>query len=452
MSSKLHRFCRALKRSSADFNANLIHHGQFHEFESLTSELSTTDRRHHSDTRLDLNPTTTYLDEPSATHITEAVHNFLDKPVNPHSDRGSSLPPQEPLTQTQVTFPFDSEPDNSYFEPDSSDSEIAFKKLAVRELNTLIEDLRSLSQCADPNSPTCFESALDVEDQYIDDTIADHSRMAEGFDGYEQPNNRDQTRHKVVNSFGTHTNTSRNVLDDADTQPTSDTPAALAQTIAELSQISANQRHFKDGLDKLSDNQHRLQAENAQTVDLVTGLQKEVAAVQRQIKEEISTAKQYTHSLFNNLKLEFNPRMDQLTEWQAQLELQMQQDLVPPPPPSTNPFASTPQSSNPPQMNAVPVPSHINTPTSHPVGDNHRPPHNLHGENWLSGIAGEAPPPGIRTDHSVSSHVNEETLQLAAMGPNILMASITQAQLASTKLQVASKITTFDGNRSNYRT
>ena len=42
------------------------------------------------------------------------------------------------------------------------------------------------------------------------------------------------------------------------------------------------------------------------------------------------------------------------------------------------------------------------------------------------------------------------TLQLAAMGPNILMASITQAQLASTKLQVASKITPFDGNRSNY--
>ena len=36
------------------------------------------------------------------------------------------------------------------------------------------------------------------------------------------------------------------------------------------------------------------------------------------------------------------------------------------------------------------------------------------------------------------------------MGPNILMASITQAQLASTKLQVASKITTFDGNWSNY--
>ena len=111
---------------------------------------------------------------------------------------------------------------------------------------------------SDPNSPTCFESALDVEDQYIDDTIADHSRMAEGFDGYEQPNNRDQTRHKVVNSFGTHTNTSRNVLDDADTQPTSDTPAALAQIIAELSQISANQRCFKDGLDKLNDNQHRL--------------------------------------------------------------------------------------------------------------------------------------------------------------------------------------------------
>ena len=71
----------------------------------------------------------------------EAVHNFFDKPINPHSDRGSSLPPQEPLTQTHMTFPFDIEPDNTYFEPDSSDPEIAFKKLAVRELNTLIEDL-----------------------------------------------------------------------------------------------------------------------------------------------------------------------------------------------------------------------------------------------------------------------------------------------------------------------
>ena len=179
---------------------------------------------------------------------------------------------QEPLTQTHVTFPFDIKPDNTYFEPDSSDPEIAFKKSAVRELDTLIEDLRSLSQCADPNSPTRFESALDVEDQYIDNTIADHSRMAEGFDSYEQPNNHDQTRHKVVSSFGTHTNTSRNILDDADTQPTSDTPAALAQIIAELSQISANQKCFKNGLDKLNDNQHRLQAENAQTVNLVTGL------------------------------------------------------------------------------------------------------------------------------------------------------------------------------------
>ena len=224
----------------------------------------------------------------------------------------------------------------------------------------------------------------------------------------------------------------------------------MAQIIAELSQISANQKHFKDGLDKLNDNQHHLQTENVQTVDLVTGLRKEVVAVQRQIREEPSTVKQYTHSLFNNLRLELNPRINQLTEQQAQLELQMQQHLVPPPPPSTNPFASTPQSSSPPQMNAAPMPSHINTPTSHPMGDNHRPPHNLHGENWLSDIVGEVPPPGIRTDHNVSSHVNEETLQLAATGPNILVASITQAQLASTKLQVAGKITPFDGNRSNY--
>ena len=97
-----------------------------------------------------------------------------------------------------------------------------------------------------------------MEDQYIDDTIAGHSRMAEGFDSYEEPNNHDQTRHKVVNSFGTHTNTSRNILNDADTKPTSDTSAALAQIIAELLQISANQKHFKDGLNKLNDNQHHL--------------------------------------------------------------------------------------------------------------------------------------------------------------------------------------------------
>ena len=157
-----------------------------------------------------------------------------------------------------MTFPFDIEPDNTYFEPDSSDPEIAFKKLAVRELDTLIEDLQSLSRSADPNSPIHFESALDVEDQYINDTIADHSRMAEGFDGYEQPNIHDQTRHKVVNNFGSHTNTSHNILDDANTQPTSDTPAALAQIFAELLQISANQKCFKDGLDKLNDKQHRL--------------------------------------------------------------------------------------------------------------------------------------------------------------------------------------------------
>ena len=95
--------------------------------------------------------------------------------------------------------------------------------------------------------------------------------MAEGFDGYEQPNNHNQTRCKVGNTFGTHTNTSHNVLDDADTQLPSDTPATLSQIIAELAQISANQQQFKDDLDKLSDNQHPLQTKNTQTVDLVSG-------------------------------------------------------------------------------------------------------------------------------------------------------------------------------------
>ena len=97
-----------------------------------------------------------------------------------------------------------------------------------------------------------------MEDQYIDDTIADHSRMAEGFEGYNQHKNCDKTRCKVVNSFGTHTNISCNILDDADTQQPSDTPASLSQIIAELAQISANQRRFKDALDKLNDNQHCL--------------------------------------------------------------------------------------------------------------------------------------------------------------------------------------------------
>ena len=103
--------------------------------------LSSTDKCRHSDTHLDLNPTATYLDETSTIHITEAVHNFLDKTINPHSGRGSSLPPQEPLTQTHVTFPFDIEPNNTYFEPDSSNPEIAFKKSAVGQLDTLIEDI-----------------------------------------------------------------------------------------------------------------------------------------------------------------------------------------------------------------------------------------------------------------------------------------------------------------------
>ena len=97
-----------------------------------------------------------------------------------------------------------------------------------------------------------------MEDQYISDATADHSRMAEGFDGYEQPKNHDQTRFKIVHSFGTHTNTSHNILDDADTQTPSDIPAALSQIIAELAQISANQRQFKGGLNKLNDNQHLL--------------------------------------------------------------------------------------------------------------------------------------------------------------------------------------------------
>ena len=90
------------------------------------------------------------------------------------------------------------------------------------------------------------------------------------------------------------------------------------------------------------------------------------------------------------------------------------------------------------------MPSDIPTPTSRNMMDGHRPNPIRHGENLFATFKADAPQ-HHKPDNNMRSHINEETLQLAAMGPNILMASISQAQLASMKLQVATKITKFDG-------
>ena len=98
--------------------------------------------------------------------------------------------------------------------------------------------------------------------------------MADAFDGYEQPNTGDYPSSHLLNSFGTHANTSWDVLDGASHHHQSaDTSAAvLSQIIVELSQISANQSHFKEGLEKLNDNQQQLHNQNILTADLVAGL------------------------------------------------------------------------------------------------------------------------------------------------------------------------------------
>ena len=199
----------------------------------------------------------------------------------------------------------------------------------------------------------------------------------------------------------------------------------------------------------MNDNQQQLHNQNIVTDDLVTGLQQDVTQVKTHIKQEVGAAKQYTHSLFNNLKLELNPQINQIAEQQSKLELQFHQDHNLPTP---DPFASTPHQSKSQQLiNTDFMPLNIATPASHKASGNGRPSYNLHNENWLPDFVGGSPQPMPNVDYNVSSHVNEETLQLATMGPNILMASITQAQLANTKIQIASKITTFDGKWSNYR-
>ena len=172
--------------------------------------------------------------------------------------------------QTHVTFPFEGESTHSY----STDPEITFKKTATQQLDTLIEDLESFAHSDLQTTLEYFELALDADDPYIDDTIADHHRMADGFDGYEQPNTGEHPSSHLLNSFGTHANTSWDVLDGASHhhQSADTSAAALSQIIVELSQISANQSHFKEGLEKLNDNQQQLHNQNIVTADLVAGL------------------------------------------------------------------------------------------------------------------------------------------------------------------------------------
>ena len=97
----------------------------------------------------------------------------------------------------------------------STDPEITFKKTATQQLDTLIEDLESFAHSDLQTTLEYFESALDTDDPYIDDTIADHCKMADGFDGYEQPNMSEHPSSHLLNSFGTHVNTSWDVLDGA---------------------------------------------------------------------------------------------------------------------------------------------------------------------------------------------------------------------------------------------
>ena len=224
------------------------------------------------------------------------------------------------------------------------------------------------------------------------------------------PNTGEHPSSHLLNSFGTHANTSQDVLNGASHhhQSADTSVAALSQIIAELSQISANQSHFKEGLEKLNDNQQQLHNQNIVTADLFAGLQQDVTQVKTHIKQEVGAAKQYTHSLFNNLKLQLNPQINQIAEWQSKLELQFHQDHNLPTP---DPFVSTPHQSKSQQLiNTDFMPSNIATPASHKALGNGRPSCNLHSENWLPDFVGGRPQPMPNVDHNVSSHVNEETL------------------------------------------
>ena len=184
MSLTLARIKWALKWSSTDFDSNLIHHGLFHEFDPLQSELASAVKFCHSDTRLNLHPESWYLGEPTSVHITEVIHQAQHKPLpstQSKSERGSSLPPVAQLLNKQVTFPFKSDSDSSYTLPDQSDPEIVFQRQPSRleTLNILIDELQSFSQGNTMQTSEQFQSAIEPDDQYIDDTFADHSKMAD---------------------------------------------------------------------------------------------------------------------------------------------------------------------------------------------------------------------------------------------------------------------------------
>ena len=207
----------------------------------------------------------------------EVVHQAQHKPLpstQSKSERGSSLPPVVQLHTKQVTFPFKSDSDSSYTLPDQSDPEIVFQRQPSRleTLNILIEELQSFSQGDTTQTSEQFQLAIDPDDQYIDDTFADHSKMANDLEAYDTSANRDQSNTEPLNSFGTHVNTSHNMINDVSNQQFADVSATLSQITEELSKISANQICFKEGMEKLNENQHQLQTQNTITADLVSGL------------------------------------------------------------------------------------------------------------------------------------------------------------------------------------
>ena len=178
------------------------------------------------------------------------------------------------LLNKQVTFPFESDLDSSYTLLDQSDPRIVFRRQPSRleTLNILIDKLQSFSQGNITQTSEQFQLAIEPDDQYIDDTFADHSKMADDSEAYDTLANRDQSNPEPLNSFGTHVNTSHNMIDDVSNQQFAGVSATLSQITEELSKISANQMCFKGGMEKLNENQHQLQEQNTITADLVSGL------------------------------------------------------------------------------------------------------------------------------------------------------------------------------------
>ena len=137
-----------------------------------------------------MHPESRYLGEPTSVHITEVIHQAQHKPLpstQSKSERGNSLPPVAQMLNKQVTFPFESDSDSSYTLPDQSDPEIVFQRQPSRleTLNILIDELQSFSQGNTTQTLEQFQSAIEPDDQYIDDTFADHSKMADDSVAYD---------------------------------------------------------------------------------------------------------------------------------------------------------------------------------------------------------------------------------------------------------------------------